>query len=117
MADHINFDGHGFNREYVSLDKKVVANVEGYAQALLELTPKTSAALRKAKDKWDDAKKKAKDLKEETRRALINLRTTKEVEKSLPIAIPFLKANQPTYAVPAVNLTSLKNRLEKLQTK
>lgn len=114
-ADCINFDGPGFNKEYVHISTPVIANVEGYAQALLTLTHKAADALRKARDKWRDAKKAAEDLNKETRIALINLGTTKIIAEKLPMAMPFLGQPISKYPVPAVNIAPLKAKLEKLQ--
>lgn len=111
----INFDGQGFSKEYVHLDKSVVANVQGYAQALLTLSPKAADALRKAKDKWKDAKKALEDLRRETRMALINLSTTTRIQEKLPMAIPFLVNAVAKYPLPAVNIGPLKAKLQKLQ--
>jgi len=114
FSDYINFDGHGFNKEYVYVHPQVISNVEGYARALLKLTPKAAETLRKAKDKWKDAAKACEDLKRETRMALLNLGTTTRIQEKLPMAMPFLGSAKPKYPVPAVNIGPLRAKLEKL---
>lgn len=118
FAEHIDFDGHGFRNEYVSpgLEVWVVSNVENYAQAKLELTPKIADNLIKAKRKWQDAKKELENLKRETEVALRNLRTTKRIEAELPVAAKFLPGVGlvVSYPVPALRLGPLKAKLAKL---
>lgn len=116
-SHYVNFDGHGFSRESIAMEKSVLANVQGYNQAKLVLTAKVADALKKARDKWQDAQKEYKALKEETRVAILNLGTTTKIEKELPIAAQYLDGCAPVtkYPVPAVNLAPLKAKLQKLQ--
>lgn len=118
FASGININGHGFNREVVYVDQPyVISNVEGYAQANLELSSKAADVVKKAKNKWLDAQKEYKALREETRIALLNLGTTTKIAQQLPIAAQFLHGcDLPAkYPVPAVNLAPLKAKLQKLQ--
>lgn len=118
FANCIQLSGPGMTRDhsYVDLDRKeVISNVAGYAQANLHLTAKTSTLVVKAREAWLDAKKDYGLLKNETQQAILNLGTTKRVQESFPIAVPFLGLQTPQYAVPALNLAPLKAKLEKLQ--
>lgn len=118
FASHIQLSGAGITRDscYVDLDRKeVVSNVVAYSQANLHLSAKSATIVTRARSAWLDAKKEYEALKNETRQAILNLGTTKRVQESFPIAVPFLGIGQAKYPVPAVNLAPLKAKLEKLQ--
>lgn len=119
FTDNICVDGCGFSREYFDVgERNVISNVEHYKQANMKMTHKVAGPLLKARDKWKKAQAEYAKLKNETRIALLNLRTTTRIQSALPIAMQYLpKGGGHQYPVPVVNLAPLKAKLEKLQPK
>lgn len=102
-------DGHGFNRESVSLNKQVPAKSQYHEK--LVLTSKIAEKLITSKHKYEKAKECYKNLVLETESALFALKTCKNIRENLPEAIPFLPPPMSNSLV--VNFKSLQNKLNK----
>jgi hypothetical protein len=113
----IYLNSHGFNRLDVDVEGEVPAKSGWYHATFDALTPKTADILKKAHNKYVDAKKEYEALVLETKTALLNLKTTKRIAEELPIALAHIASGMPQYPVPALNLKSLKVKLAKLQPK
>lgn len=105
----VSFSGHGFSWENVATTRQVIANGGTYAN--LHLTAKIADKLMTSKRKWDKASKAYKELKDETKQALLTLKTFNNIRKELPEAAPMLPP--PLSNALVVNFTSLKSRLNK----
>jgi hypothetical protein len=105
----VYLDGHGFNRETVSLSKQAPAT-SGYHETL-KLTAAIADKLIKAKRKWEKARDEYKDLYNETKSALLALKTHKNIRENLSEAIPFLPPPMSNSLV--VNFNSLQKKLKK----
>jgi hypothetical protein len=103
----IVLDGNGFRYERVCTVRPVITNSN--SEARMEMTNKVSTALTKAKTARDKAKAAHKSLVDETKTALLNLKTTKNISDNLPDAIPFLPPPMSNALV--VNIDSLKKKL------
>lgn len=110
----IYLNGHGFNREWVTPTRPVIANSEDGGDANLHLTAKTAATIFKAKIKWEKADKKYKELRRETESALLALKTYNNIRKELPEAAPYLPPPMSNALV--VNFDSLKKKLNQQPT-
>jgi len=107
-GNSIRLNGHGFNYEYISPTRPVVSNS---TQNLLILTSKTADKLTSARRVWEKSKDKYKQLKDETKQALLALRTFNNIRKELPEAAPMLPPPMSNALV--CNFKSLNNRLQK----
>jgi hypothetical protein len=103
------FNGHGFSFERVTPIRHVICN--NGTEANLKLTIKTSDKLMAAKRKVEKAEKEYKLLKEESKQALLTLKTFTNIRKELPEAASMLPP--PLSNALVVNFNSLKTRLNK----
>lgn len=108
-TNSVYLDGHGFNRESLTLTRQVPATTSYSAH--LELTATIADKLLKAKRKWEKARDEYKQLYQETESALLALKTHKNIEENLPEAAPYLPPPMSNSLV--VNFTSLKRKLHK----
>lgn len=104
----ITLRGHGFSHENVLVTRLVVANNGQYAN--MPMNEKTGSRIWKSFQRMEKAANEQKALKNETERSLINMGTTKRVAENLPVAIPFLPAENGRMAL-ALNLGDLNKRL------
>lgn len=102
-------DGHGFNRESVSLNRQVPATTSYHTN--LNLTASIADKVMKAKRKYTKAKEDYKQLVQETEAALFALKTHKNIRENLPEAIPFLPPPMSNSLI--VNFDSLRKTLNK----
>lgn len=100
-------DEHGFNWEYITGVRRIACNSN--SECLLKLTTKTAEKLLKAKRKWQKAKENYEKLKDETKNALLALKTYNNIRKELPEAAPFLPPPMSNALV--VSFDSLKRKL------
>lgn len=105
----IELDGHGFNRETITLTKQLPAT-STYRQKL-HLTATIADKIIKAKRKREKAKEDYENLLRETQSALSALKTYKNVRENLPEAVPYLPPPMSNALV--VNFNSLQKRLNK----
>lgn len=110
----ILLDGHGFNHQYYSPTRKVIANGQRNGNAILRLTTKSADQLFKLKTKWERATSKYKELKQEAESALLALKTFNNIRKELPEAAPMLPPPMSNALV--VNFDSLKKKLNQQPT-
>lgn len=108
----IYLNGHGFNREWITSTRPVIANSNDDCN--LHLTAKSAAPVFKAKTKWEKADKKYKELRRETESALLALKTYNNIRKELPDAAPYLPPPMSNALV--VNFDGLKKRLNSQPT-
>lgn len=101
----VKLNGNGFNFEWVSTTRNIVSN----GNNLLNLTSKIADKITAAKRKWEKAKKQYECLKDETKQALLALKTTNNIRKEIPIAAPMLPPPMSNALV--CNFDSLKRRL------
>jgi len=104
---YVNFNGHGFGWEQVSTTRQIICN--GGTNANLHLTSKIADKITTSKRKWDKAKKNYEDLKDETKQALLALKTTNNIRKEIPLAAPMLPPPMSNALV--CNFDSLKKKL------
>lgn len=102
-------DGHGFNRENVSMTKQLPAT-SNYNQKL-KLTAAISDRIMAVKRKKDKAKEDFRTLLSETEAALTALRTYKNIRENLPEAAQYLPPPMSNALV--VSFDSLQKRLRK----
>lgn len=100
-------DGHGFNRESLSMTKQMPAK-SSYNQKL-NLTAKIADRILTLKRKRDKAKEDYKNLKLETESAMFALKTHKNVRENLPEAAPYLPPPMSNALV--VSFDSLKKKI------
>ena len=105
----VYFTGHGFNYERVTTTQSVICN--NGTDAHLDLNSKLADKITSAKRKWDKAKKEYELLKDETRQALLTLKTFNNIRKELPEAAPMLPP--PISNALVVNFSTLKKQLAK----
>lgn len=105
----VYLDGHGFNRESVSLNKQVPAITN--SRASMALTSAIADKIMKAKRKYEKAKEEYKQLYSETEAALFALKTHKNIKENLPEAMPYLPPPMSNSLI--VNFDSLQKRLNK----
>lgn len=105
----VYLDGHGFNRETISMTKQMPA-VTQYNQRL-NLTAATADRIMKVKRKADKAKEDYKSLLQETQSALEALKTHKNIRENLPEAAAYLPPPMSNALV--VSFDSLQKRLKK----
>lgn len=104
----IRLNGHGFNYEYISSTRNVICNSNNECNLLL--TAKVAEKLVSAKRKWEKAKKVYEELKEESKQALLTLKTFNNIRKEIPAAASMLPPPMSNALV--VNFESLKKRLD-----
>lgn len=105
----VKLHGHGFDWEYVTTTKPVICNSN--SEAHMTMTAKIGDKLISAKRKWEKAKKEHAELKEESKQALLTLKTFNNIRKELPEAASMLPPPMSNALV--VNFDSLKKRLNK----
>jgi len=105
----VSFEGFGFRWENVSTKRGVIAN--SGTSAHLKLTGKSAEKLTAIKRKWEKEKANYEELKEETKNALLALKTYNNIRKELPLASPLLPPPMSNALV--CNFDSLKKRLTK----
>jgi len=103
------FTGQGFNYERVIPTRHIICN--NGTDAHLKLTGAIASKLMTAKRKWEKAEKEYKLLKDESKQALLTLKTFNNIRKELPEAAPMLPPPMSNALV--VNFNSLKSRLNK----
>lgn len=108
-AGSVFLDGHGFNRESITLVRQVPATTNWNAR--LNLTAAIADKLMRAKRKYDKACEDYKNLVLETESALMALKTHKNIKENLPEAVPFLPPPMSNSLV--VNFSSLQKKLNK----
>lgn len=106
----IKVDGHGFTYEVVGTKEFVINNTGNY-YASLDLSSKEADTVVKLKRKYQDAEKKYKELKEETKQALLALKTYNNIRKELPEAAQYLPP--PISNALVCNFDALKTKLKK----
>jgi len=102
-------NSHGFNWERLSM-KKQLPECDDFRNGIT-LTAKIADKLVNAKRKWENGKKKYKELLEETKQALLALKTYNNIRKEMPLAASMLPPPMSNALV--VNFDSLKKRLNK----
>jgi len=70
---YVSFSGYGFNYESVSTTRQVICN--GGTNANLHLTSKIADKIMSPYRKWEKAKEKYEKLKDDTKQAIIALKT------------------------------------------
>ena len=108
-AQSLYLDGHGFNRENLTMTKQLPAT-SSYSQKL-KLTAPIADRILKAKRKYDQAKKDYKSLVEEIENALFALKTHKNVRENLPEAAVYLPPPMSNALV--VSFDSLQKKIRK----
>lgn len=103
----VQLDGHGFRYEYVDVHESVLCNA--HRGAIIKMTSALADIFTKSKRKWQKAKEEAENLNRETRTALINLRTYKNIREAIPEAAPFIPP--PITNAIAVNVSALNKKL------
>lgn len=88
VRSEVFLNGHGFNHERVHTTRRIICNA--YSDAHLKMTEKIADKLIAAKRKYEKAKKHYEDLKDETRVAILALRTFKNIRQELPEAAAML---------------------------
>lgn len=104
----IKLDGHGFDWHYIKPTRPVIMN--NYNSPILKLNAKLAAQIQAVKTKVDKAEDKYKGLKDESKQALLTLRTFNNIRKELPEAAPYLPPPMSNALV--VNFDSLKKRIQ-----
>jgi len=102
-------DGYGFNRESVTLTKRIPSTSSFHAK--LNLNAAMADKILKVKRKMEKAKEDYNDLLQQTQSALFALKTEKNIRENLPEAIPFLPPPMSNSLV--VNFSSLQQKLNK----
>lgn len=103
----VYLDGHGFNRESLSMNKQLPSVSDWHNP--MKLSAKISDRIMVAKRKWEKAKKEHEELRRETESALLALKTHKNIRENLPEAAPYLPAPMSNSLV--VNFTGLQKKL------
>lgn len=113
-TNDISYKANGVNWEsvYTTTDNGVVPNSNGGNNAHLELNAANAKTARQLKSKWESAKSELKSLKKEIEVALSNLRTTGQIAKHLPEAIPFLPTSN-TLAI-SINYGGLRKKIKQV---
>jgi len=106
-ANGIKLNGHGFNWDYVSSIRTVIAN--NGTNCYITMNDKNSKQIQVAKQKWIKSKEKYNSLKEEAEQALLALKTFNNIRKELPQAESMLPPPMSNALV--CNFTSLKSKL------
>lgn len=101
----IRLSGHGWNYQYVPLDKNYPDN----RKSVQNFTPKQMEILLKMYNDHSTAKNELNDLKSKIEIALYNLKTYSRVSESFPEAIPHLPTNSTTAV--SVNVLEIRNEL------
>jgi hypothetical protein len=115
-TNSVILDGHGFSDEYVSLIGALPS--ENGSTPRMPFDTNDGAKFIAAKRKWEKANKEYKALKDETKQALLALKTFNNIRKELPEAAQYLPPPMSNALV--VNFDSLHKRLkaqEKLSEK
>jgi hypothetical protein len=107
-TNSVILDGHGFRHEYVSFIGALPSENGNTPQ--LKFDTNDGAKFIAAKRKWDKADKEYKDLKGETKQALLALRTFANIRKELPEAAQYLPPPMSNALV--VNFDSLHKKLK-----
>ncbi len=102
-------DGHGFNRENISMTRQLPA-MSNYNQKL-NLTAVIADKIMKVKRKKEKAKEDYKNLVTETEAALYALKTAKNVRENLPEAAVYLPPPMSNALI--VNFNTLQKKLNK----
>lgn len=103
----VRLHGHGFDWEYISTTRPIICNDRDGGD--MKMTSKISDQLMTLKRKWEKAKDKYKTLKDETKQALLTLKTYNNIRKEIPLAAPMLPP--PISNALVVSFDSLKRRL------
>lgn len=110
VSSSIYLDGHGFNREFVSVDKLVPENRVRKETPLDKETAKTLVAAKRAAE---DATKQCEDLRQEICNTLLALRTFKKIIEHFPEAEKYLPRTPGAVCLAIIpDLTKLKAKLK-----
>lgn len=105
----VKLEGHGFSWEHIATTRPLITNANGKCD--IHLTAKIADQIMKAKRKWQEAQKKYNLLREETKQALLTLKTYANIRKELPQAAPMLPP--PISNALVCNFDSLRKQLQK----
>ena len=109
ITNTIRFSGFGISIEQVNTKMPVINNTTNY-YAILEIDSVLANKIIKIRDKYIDAERKYKALRDKIEIALNSLRTFAQVEKHLPEALPFLPKSSSMELV--VNFDKLREEIK-----
>ena len=108
-TNSIRFSGFGISIESLNTKTPVINNTTNY-YAILEIDSVLANKIIKIRDKYIDAERKYKALRDKIETALNGLRTFAQVEKHLPEALPFLPKSSSMELV--VNFDKLREEIQ-----